>query len=1082
MRFARLPLASASSFAIAIVAIAMPGAAAAQSETTQQEVQQANDQVECSTIADPAARQSCIDTQGENALPEAGAPADEEIVVTGSRIARPNFETLQPTVVIDSAQIESRGFETLGQAINEQPSFGVPGASPVGGQAGSFGSGQSFVNFLGLGSQRTLTLVNSRRFVSSNTASIFGPTAAGTQVDLNAINTKLVDRVETIAIGGAPIYGSDAIAGTINVILKRDFEGVDLDAQYGISSRGDAANYRIRGLAGKNFLDGRANITVSGEFNQGKGLVYNDRAITRRGQFYADCPEDSEFNQCLFDNRRIPSISESGILTVGGDIFGLNFPLSPEQSEFLVFGDPTLNFGVQDAAGNQLQFDRAGNLIPIDFGQPVGCIPCGDFNIDFSGGNGFNLFNTQQLLTDTKRYNLNILGNYELTDNIRLFAEGWYAYSKGTNLREQPVYNSGLFDEAGTPDGPIFININNPFLTAAQRAVIQNSIDNNPFSDQNLGVVDEQDYFYLSRANTDIVSGRASTKTQLYRIVGGLDGNFNIGDRRFTWEIVGNYGRAKTEGREPVLVQQNFENAVNAVLDANGNIVCAPGAVNAPVETLSSTCAPLNLFGSGRSSQAALDYITAIGDPSGVNKQWVGTASIAGDVFQLPGGKLSFALGYEHRKESTSFKPGAFFFGGDDPDPLDDANGDGDPNNDRVQFGRSIPIFPVSGQFNTDEFFGELRAPIISPSNDVPGIYNLELHGAARYVDHSTAGGDWTWTAEGRWGIIRDIALRANYTRAIRAPAITEIFNPSSSFFGFAVDPCDADNLTSGPDPATRQANCVAAGLDSDFQALSNQRSFSQAIAGNVELDNERSNAWSVGVVLNPRFVPGLTLSADYIDIKLKDAISSFSGTQVANSCYDSPDFPNNQFCELVQRDDDGQLSFIETRYFNAAQFRYRGILGALAYQTRTPFLGADSRVGVNMSYQYLRTLETRADAESAPTTTDGSIGYPKHSAVLNLNYENGPFGVFTSFNYTGEVEIDPDAADDFYDTPKRDDVVFVNAGLNFDIDKRMTLRLVVDNIFDTKPPFPSPAGGGVVSYFPGVLGRYFRAGASVRF
>jgi outer membrane receptor for ferrienterochelin and colicin len=181
---------SASTLAI-VATLATP--AFAQQEQTQVEAQKTNDVVECSSKPDPAARQTCLETQGENAIPQAGAPASNAeggtIVVTGSRIKRANVDTDQPVVVLNSAEIESRGFETLGQALNEQPSFGVPGASPVGGQAGSFGSGQSFVNFLGLGDQRTLVLVNGRRFVTSNTASIFGPTAAGLQVDLNDINT-----------------------------------------------------------------------------------------------------------------------------------------------------------------------------------------------------------------------------------------------------------------------------------------------------------------------------------------------------------------------------------------------------------------------------------------------------------------------------------------------------------------------------------------------------------------------------------------------------------------------------------------------------------------------------------------------------------------------------------------------------------------------------------------------------------------------------------------------------------------------------------------------------------------------------
>jgi outer membrane receptor protein involved in Fe transport len=1111
----------------AIAAAFTPGAALAQDSQAAQD---------CANLPGEAERQECLvaveqaeaAAQPDNAAAGSGdlAQADENqtIVVTGSRINRPNYETLQPAVVIDSEDIENRGFETLGQAINEQPAFGVPGASPVGaGQAGSFGSGQSFVNFLGLGDQRTLTLVNSRRFVSSNTASIFGPSNLGVQVDLNAINTKLVDRVETIAVGGAPIYGSDAIAGTVNVILKRDYEGIELDGQYGIAQRGDAANWRIRAIAGHNFADGRGNVTVSGEYNKGEGLLWNDRKITRRGQFYGDCEAGSQFNQCLFDNRRIPSVSENGI-PMAVEILG--FPLSPEQNTDVDFFSSFFfsNFGIpigqadfdgdgnagslsdlytafggfpgqQDAilhpvTGAPLQFDAQGNLIPIDFGQRVGTP--GSFNTDFSGGNGYNLFNTQQLLTDTKRYNANILAQYEITDNVRLFGEGWYAYSKGTQLRNQPVYNSGLFDVAGAPDGNIVLSLNNPFLSQEARDIIAANLAVNPFFDPSFcdALVGDPECFQLGRANTDIYTANASTTTYLWRFVGGLDGNFNLGERQFNWEVVANFGRAKTKGYSRELVQQNFENAVNAVDDGSGNIVCRPGFTNSPMPTRSSNCIPLNLFGSNRNSQAALDYVLADSEPTGINKQRVFTASINGPVLTLPGGDLGIALGTEFRRESTDFDPDDFFFGGDDPDPLVDDNGDGDPANDRVQFGRSVPIFPVKGHYTTKEFFGELQAPIVSPANSIPGIRSLELHGAARYVDHSTAGSDWTWTIEGRWGIIQDIAVRGNFTRAIRAPAITEVFNPASTFFGFATDPCDADNLGSGPDPATRQANCAAAGILPTFQSLSSQRSFHQAIAGNIDLDNEKSKAWSVGVVLTPTFAPGLSITADWIDIKLDDAITSFSATQVANACYDDPGFPDNEFCGLITRAPNDQLSFVETRFFNASRLRYKGLLGALNYRSKTPFLGADSEIGVNISYQYLDTLTTQVTEDSEPTRTHHTIGYPKHSFVANLNYQNGPFGWFTSLNYTGEVDQAADEPEDFREHPRLDDVMFVNTGISFDIPgsihknigKGMTFRVMVDNLFDTKPPSPVPAFGGSVTYFPGILGRYFRAGASVKF
>lgn len=229
-----------------------------------------------------------------------GADATEEtIIVTGSRIPRRNLDTGQPTLVLDNQLIEQRGYNTIADALQDLPSFGVPGSSRAGQQAGAFGSGQNFVNFFGIGDQRTLVVVNGRRFVSSNTASIFGPTGAGIQVDLNVIPTLLVDRVETIAIGGAPIYGSDAIAGTVNVITKRDFDGLQLDTQYGISERGDARDFRVRGLVGTNFADGRGNITVAGEYNDQRGLTFDARPGRRLNSFFTTPLDDSPFDRSI---------------------------------------------------------------------------------------------------------------------------------------------------------------------------------------------------------------------------------------------------------------------------------------------------------------------------------------------------------------------------------------------------------------------------------------------------------------------------------------------------------------------------------------------------------------------------------------------------------------------------------------------------------------------------------------------------------------------------------------------------------------------------------------------------------------
>ena len=1068
--------------------------------------------VAAQTASPQSSADTCPDgtalTPGQPCLPQTGAqgsalPTDpaaesrqegqapqDEVVVTGSRIARPELESVSPVSVLDSKAIETRGFSTLGQALNELPSFGVPGASPIGAGQSSFGPGQSFVDFLGLGSQRTLTLVNSRRFVSSNTASIFGPTGSGgNQVDLNVIPTKLIDRVEQVAAIGAPIYGSDAIAGTINVILKRNYEGVDLDAQYALTSRGDAPDYRFRVLAGRNFAGGRGNITVSGEYNKAKGLVYRDRSLLSTGDFFA-APNDpnSPFTQVITRDRRIPSISPFGIPLVGGAEFGLDISLSPGQNENLVFGDPSQNFGVGPGLGfptngTQLRFDANGNLIPIVFGTAT-ALPT-DFVIDFSGGNGFSLVDVSNLLTDSERYNANILGSFEITENLRIFGEGWYSSSKGINAVAQPVYNSGLFDSAGTRDGNLIVSINNPFLSAAARQTILNSINNNPNSDQNYGLTPTggpQDYFYLGRANTDLYSGQSVGRVEVIRGVLGVDGTVNVlPGRDWRFEAFANYGRSRTTGRVPELNQQNFLNALNSVRDASGNIVCAPGATNSPIATVSSTCAPFNPFGQ-QNSQAVRDYVTTIANPRSLNEQYDFVASVSGPLVKLPGGNLSFALGYEHRDESQKFDPGAFYFGGADPDPTSDANGDGDPTNDRSSFGRSVPIDAVSGRYNTDEIFGELNADIISADQSIPLIRSFSIQSAGRYVMNSIAGNDFTWTAGARLQPIRDITFRGAYTRAIRAPAITEAFNPSSSAFIFATDPCDQRNRGSGPNPTARAANCAAAGLPANFSSLSASRSFPGIVVGNANLGNEKSDSYTIGAIIQPRFIRNLTITVDYVDITLKDVISQFSPEQVLNACYDSSDFPNNQFCANISRDNAGQLDNVTTSYFNSAELRAKAILANADLRVATPFLGAESRLTFNVNYQYSDTLSSRASATDAPTRLNGSIGYSTHKGIGSVGYENGPFAGQVQVAYIGPAEFDRNVPENFREFDGVGDVAFVNLSASYNIGEQFTLRGTVDNVFDTNPPFPSPVGGGVTTYFRGIIGRVFRIGAAVHF
>lgn len=996
-------------------------------------------------LAAPVAAQTLPPTSPENATtPDSTAqatPADQstaggqDVVVTGSRIARPEFETLQPTQVVGAAQIANRGYTNVGQVLSEIPAFGPPGNSGVGAQS-SFGPAQTFVDFFGLGTQRTLVLVNGRRFVSSNTASIFGPVSAGTQVDLNNIPTSLVERVETVAIGGAPIYGSDAIAGTVNIILKRNFEGLQLQAQAGVSQKGDAPDQRLSLLAGKNFADGRGNITISGEYNRVTGLTAADRDITAAGYFFGTPATAGAFQRVLYPNQRYSAF------TIGG------VPFSAD--DFLASRS-----GIRNAAGQLLQFGANGTLTPLDLGTPMrqGYIS--------SGGNGYNLPLQSNLLTTSERYIASAQASYQFSDRIRFFGEAWYVRSKGTNLIDQPNYNTALFDDAGRPDGNLLLSLDNPYLSATDRATIAANLPAG------------QNQFYLGRALADLTTGRAEATVETYRFVGGFDGTVPLLGRDFKWEASAVYGKSITNGRNFELIQQNFANAIDAVRDASGNITCRPGVVNATIPSIGGgACAPLNIFGIGQASQAARDYIFTVATPRSANEQLVFNANINGPVFQLFGNDVSLSLGYEHREEKTQFDPGAYYFG----EPQADGS--------RVQYGRTIPIDPIRGKFHTNEVFGEVVVPFVSSKNELSWLKTLEFDGAARYVDNSLSGGDVTWTAGGRVGFFQGLTLRGNFTRSIRSPAITEVFNPTSRAFNSGLDPCDARYVGNGPNPATRRANCVAAGINpATFDSNFSNFTIPVTIAGNPDLRNEKANSWTVGAIAQPRFIPGLSVAVDWVNIKLNDAIRSLDGTDILNACYDSSNYPN-QFCGLFTRGTDGQLTTIRQGYYNAASYEMAGLQSTIAYRLPLSRVGLENAgtVGLSVNYFYRDKLQTQVGVGDINHDA-GEIGYPRHSGTANLTYEGNTFNILFQGQYTGKVKFNLDEAPNARNISGLTDWVVFNTTVGVKVNDQFNLRFIVDNVFNATAPFPATAvAGGTQPYFSGLIGRFFRVAATARF
>ena len=507
--------------------------------------------------------------------PKESTKSDEklqEVVITGSRIARPDLDRLEPTTVVTGELFDQRGYTDVGQALQELPAFGIQPSSAVNQQSG-FGIAQSFVDLYSLGSQRTLTLINGRRFVSSSTASLFnGATSPGQQVDLNVVPTKLIERVETISVGGAPIYGADAIAGTVNIILKKNFQGLDLDAQTGVSNAKDGWNYRFRALGGLNFADGRGNVTGVAEVNKSDGLLGTSRANVANDLGFEAPLTPGPFKTVLMPNGAVPSVSTSGMPLVDDVFFAPAFGLTTQQ------------FGVNNASGQPLAWSPGSStLTPYNLGTQTGN------PIFWDGGDGIRLSQFTNLLSPQKRVNLDTLGNFKFTDHFAAFAEGWFSEEHATNLISQPAYNTAIFGGLpGTVTDNFIISVNNPFLSAADRTTIQNALNaygaNFPFG----GPVDpnwNNSHFYVSRASTDLQSGAAVVDQVVARGVLGINGDFALGARSYTWEIATNYGYSRDTNHTPLYVFQNVQNALNATRDASGNIVCAGNPVNSPIVT-----------------------------------------------------------------------------------------------------------------------------------------------------------------------------------------------------------------------------------------------------------------------------------------------------------------------------------------------------------------------------------------------------------------------------------------------------------------------------------------------------------------
>jgi iron complex outermembrane recepter protein len=903
--------------------------------------------------------------------------ASDAIVVTGSRIARPDLQGASPVAVISGDTIARSGANSVEEVLRFTPQA----VQAIGGNSNNGNPGVATIDLRNQGESRTLVTVDGKRFV---------PYDSDGAVDLNMIPTALISRVDILTGGASAVYGSDAVAGVVNFVTKRDFSGVEIDTQYGLTSRGDGRSWANNATFGHNFGD-RGNVVLN--------LGYTDVSTLLQGsrKFSA-----SAFSLDDFTN-------PSGSFTdVDGKLNG-SFPTlcSPEEV---------------DEGSCFAQFDAAGNLGPVT----------GTYNF-----NPVNLLQVPQ-----KKLSGTMLLRYEVTDNVELFGRASVAQTK-VNTVLAPT---------GTFFFPFTVNGNNPLLSAQAKSL--------------LTLNDEGNYdISIGRRLPELGTRTTKYKNLVLQFVGGVRGNVTDSIK---YEAFAQYGRT----RRTIKNTNDFDYAKlqQAILTSNGT-TCI---------TATGGCVVANIFGPGKLSQAAADYIRL--DVSQVNTttQLVSGASLAGDIpitSPFASNPAAFAIGIEYRKERAVNKPDDNLIAGNAPG-----------------YGSSLPI---NASFDTKEAFVEFKAPLIE---DKPFFQQLAVEAGYRFAKYTNSFGrtfnNSTFKIGGDWQPVDDVRFRAMYQRAVRAPNISDIGVPRTPGTGnLSEDPCAGNFATK---PAALRALCIATGVPADAAIVSGPivGQIGNFSGGNPALTPEKASTFTVGAVIQPRFAKKLSLTVDYFNIGITDAIQAISEQNIINSCYGIDQARNPIFCDRIIRSplngslNGGSTVGVDVRLVNAAFSRTSGVDIGAAYSFN---LGSVGELGFAM--QATRVIKDLSqDAPGLPIIEcKGKVGpvcdrpNPKWRFVQTTSLQTGPLSLQLDWRYLSAITRDTFDAAALVPVIKRRS--YFDLSGQVDVNGSFSIRFGVDNLFDKQPPLVGSNYGTTIensaNTYPATydtLGRRYFVGAKISF
>jgi iron complex outermembrane recepter protein len=928
-------------------------------------------------------------------------PADAgTIVVTGSRITASGFNAPTPTTVIGTEQIRQAAqpnlYDTLAQLPALQGSAGTTNRTQNGNT--SFGNnGVSSLNLRGLGSIRTLTLLDGQRVVP---AYITGVT------DVSQFPQLLIQRVDVVTGGASASWGSDAVAGVVNFVTEKKFEGFRANVQGGLSTYGDDEGLLAQAAAGTALARDRLHLEIAGEYYDNKGVPGGEvggaqpngrpdsfRSGSTSFALGAQPPGAPQFYNYPY-NAQTTTLGRYGLIT-GGPLQGLAF----------------------DATGGVYNFQYGGNCIST---------VC-------QGGQQDNYITTTTIDNPIKRaVGYGRIG-FDVTPEIEIY---------GTALLSDVKTENTPIAYPRRPDN-LTISCSNPFLPAQIVTACANA-----------GITSFR--FGTANANFPAKELIKSDRRQS-RFVVGTAGKFDVGRSPVSFDAYYQHGENHTHvDLNNLMLSARYTAAIDAVRNGSGQIVCR---VNADASTTNDdpNCIPLNIFGGFPLTPAQFEYLDPSNGPfqRSVFKEDVASVSFNATPFSTWAGAASLALGAEYRKEAYVARADPYGNGvtADSPNTAD------------------YPAVPLlnsggnnwfagnyhngSGSFNVREAFAELGLPLA----DGPTIGKIDLDLAGRYAHYSTAGNAFTWKVGATWATPLDgLRLRGMISKDLRAPNLSELF----------------------PAPVTASQNVVNRATSRNVQVLA-------TTIGNPDLKPEIAKTYEVGVVYRPKFLPGLSASIDYYNIRLKGAVSTLSNQQVVDLCQVQL---NTDFCQYVKLT--GTLGTADFPYVIIKPFNF-GSLKASGFDVEASYtvnMGNAGRLLVRALATHAIDMISdpgipgQAISQLAGNNGEAGVGVPRWKAYFSQSWTLSRLSIDLAERVISSGKINVDAIEcaapncpastvqrptvDFNSIPG---AAYVDLGARYKLRKGTEVYFKVDNLFNHRaPPF-----GATTLY--DVIGRMYRAG-----